>query len=247
MSAIIKVTNTSELNQMATLMTQSGLFKDSQSVAQAAVKILAGDALGLDAFTSMSNLNVISGKVTMSAGLQARFLAASPKYDYTVLEMSDTVCSIKVERRRDNEWILAGVSTFTIEDAVRAKLATKDVWKQYPKNMLFARAMSNAIRMYAPDVFAIGSVYDPDELDNVLDADVVSTTNVLRKATVTPYKTLEEAIQWAIAELDSTEDAIRDLYDNTPPDEKGKKGLNFYAEVMRLSAERKSSQARHAA
>ena len=56
-----------------------------------------------------------------------------------------------------------GNSTFTIDDAKKA--GTKNVDK-FPKNMLFARAMSNGVRWYTPDIFN-GSVYTPEELEQV--------------------------------------------------------------------------------
>jgi hypothetical protein len=57
-----------------------------------------------------------------------------------------------------------GVSSFTMEDAKRAGLSGGDNWKKYPRNMLFARAMSNGAKWYCPDVFG-GPVYTPDELE----------------------------------------------------------------------------------
>jgi len=63
-----------------------------------------------------------------------------------------------------------GRSRFTIEDAKRA--GTKNMDK-YPRNMLFARAMSNGVRWFCPDVFG-QAVYTPEELragqDDVVEA-----------------------------------------------------------------------------
>ncbi|RDT44717.1 hypothetical protein DXF87_27490, partial [Enterobacter roggenkampii] len=37
---------------------------------------------------------------------------------------------------------------------------------KFPKNMLFARAMSNGVKWFTPDVFS-GPVYTPEELGGV--------------------------------------------------------------------------------
>jgi hypothetical protein len=55
-----------------------------------------------------------------------------------------------------------GESSFSLEDAKRAGLAG-DNWRKYPRNMLYARAVSNAARWYAPEVLT--GVYLPDEME----------------------------------------------------------------------------------
>src|SRR5574339_232881 len=58
---------------------------------------------------------------------------------------------------------MIGNYTFTIEDAKKA--GTKNLDK-FPRNMLFARAISNGVKWFCPDVFA-GPVYTPEECDVV--------------------------------------------------------------------------------
>ena len=57
-----------------------------------------------------------------------------------------------------------GKSSFTTKDAAKAGIINKAVWQNYPKNMLFARALSNGARFFCPDVY---SAYTPEELENV--------------------------------------------------------------------------------
>jgi recombinational DNA repair protein RecT len=52
-----------------------------------------------------------------------------------------------------------------MKDAKAAGLDGKDVWKKYPRNMLFGRAMTNGCRWYCPDIFGGKSVYTPEELN----------------------------------------------------------------------------------
>jgi hypothetical protein len=53
--------------------------------------------------------------------------------------------------------------SWTMEDAARAKLGGKDVWKQYPRAMLLARATSELARALFADVLG-GMRYTPEEL-----------------------------------------------------------------------------------
>jgi hypothetical protein len=58
-----------------------------------------------------------------------------------------------------------------MQDAQAAGLTGKDNWRKFPRNMLFARALSNGVRWYAPDIFNGATVYTPDELGAAEDDD----------------------------------------------------------------------------
>jgi hypothetical protein len=138
---------------------ESGMFTDIKSVAQAMVKISAGQEIGIPPFAAMTGIHIIQGKPTIGAGLIASRLKGSGKYDYRVVEASEKVCSIDFYQGNTK----IGNSTFTIEDARKA--LTKNIDK-FPKNMLFARAISNGVKWYCPDIFS-GPVYVPEEMQVV--------------------------------------------------------------------------------
>jgi hypothetical protein len=50
-------------------------------------------------------------------------------------------------------------------------LTSKDNWKKYPSDMLFARAISRGARRYAPGIFGGSPIYTPDELGADIDED----------------------------------------------------------------------------
>jgi hypothetical protein len=133
------------------------MFPDIKSAAQAIVKIQAGSEIGIPPFASMSGIHIIQGKPTIGAGVMAAMVKGSNKYDYRVIESSELICSIDFFQGKEK----IGNSTFTIADAKKA--GTKNLDK-FPKNMLFARAMSNGVKWYTPDVFA-GPVYVPEEME----------------------------------------------------------------------------------
>lgn len=152
------------LNEIATIsktFAESGMFADAKSAAQAMVKIYAGQEIGIPPFSAMSGIHVIQGKPVMGAGIIASRVKGSGKYDYRVIEHSEKNCSIDFYQGE----IKIGNSSFSIEDAKKA--GTKNLDK-FPRNMLFARAISNGVKWYCPDVFA-GPVYVPEEMPQVTE------------------------------------------------------------------------------
>lgn len=160
-----KAINDLSISQLGEIMAASGLFGDTRSAAQAIVKILAGQELGFGPIASMTGINIIRGRVTLSANLLAAAVKRHARYDYRVTRLDNDACEIAFYQ--DGNQI--GLSVFSMDDAKRAGLSSKEIWKQYPRNMLFARALSNGARMFCPDVAS--GVYTPEELDAVVDAD----------------------------------------------------------------------------
>ena len=151
--------NTTDIMNISKAFYESGMFTDIKSIAQAMVKISAGQEIGIPPFAAMTGIHIIQGKPTIGAGLIASRVKGSGKYDYKVIEASEKVCSIDFYQGKDK----IGNSTFTIEDAKKA--LTKNIDK-FPKNMLFARAISNGVKWYCPDIFS-GPVYVPEEMPSI--------------------------------------------------------------------------------
>lgn len=144
-------------------LARSGMFKDATQADQAFAKLIFGRDLGLSATQAMTDIHIIEGKPEMSANLQASKVRSSERYEYEVVELTDTRCELQFWKDGDE----VGDSAFTIEDATRAGLAGKGVWQKYPKNMLFARAMSNGVAWFCPDVMNGIRVYAEGELVDV--------------------------------------------------------------------------------
>ena len=157
-----------EVERAAKAMAASGFFTDTKQVSQAIVKILAARELGLGPFAGMNGINIIQGKPAFSANIMAACVKKSGRYNYRVTEMTDKNCTIEFMEYFGGKWNTVGVSSFTIEDAKKA--GTKNLDK-FPRNMLFARAMSNGVRWYCPDVMSGSAVYTPEELGADVDED----------------------------------------------------------------------------
>lgn len=158
------ITTFDDVTNVASAMAKSGYFQDSREAAQAVVKILAGQELGLGPFASMTGIFIIQGRPSLGANIIATLIKNDPRYDYRVAEMTDEKCSI----RFFEGGTAIGVSEFTKEDAKRA--GTKNMDK-FPRNMLFARAISNGARWFTPGIFGGAPVYTPEELGADIDED----------------------------------------------------------------------------
>jgi len=155
----IQLMPVNDIMKMAETFAASGMFTDAKQMGQAFVKIQAGQEIGIPPFAAMSGIHIIQGKPTLGDGIIASENKGSGKYDYRVVEMSEKICSIDFLQGSEH----IGNSTFTIEDAKKA--LTKNIDK-FPKNMLFARAISNGVKWFCPDVFS-GPVYVPEEIPEV--------------------------------------------------------------------------------
>lgn len=211
----VAVQSLQDIQQIGSLFAKSGMFQDVKSEAQAVVKILAGAELGLSPFAAMAELHVIQGKVTLSAGLLAKKVKASGKYDFRVQELTDKVCSIKFFERSTTGSSEIGTSTFTIEDAKKAQVKNLD---KFGRNMLYARAMSNGVRWFCPDATEDISVYTEGEIEHRTQAAPVAEAPV--EAEVIPgFEEAEDQSDWIQPE---TIDAIRKLWPDYGMKEGGK-------------------------
>lgn len=174
MTEIVKYQNTltkyqpttlDEIVKLAELFSSSGMFNaenQRQSAAQIAVKILAGQELGLTPFASTNGMQIIKGKCAPGANLMAALVKASGRYNYRVTEMTDA--KVAIDFFENGKAI--GTSTFTSADA--AKAGTQNMQK-FARNMLFARAISNGVRWFCPDLANGVAMYTPEELGATVD------------------------------------------------------------------------------
>jgi hypothetical protein len=164
-TALTRQTQNLDSMQVAEAFARSGMFPDVKSQAQALVKIVAGEEMGIGPMAAMMGINIIQGKVTLSANLLAAQVKAAADYDYLVREHTAEVCRIEFFQRTES----VGFSEFSMADAQRAGVAGGQNYRKYPKAMLFARALTQGVRWYCPDVTAGSPAYVPEELGAQVD------------------------------------------------------------------------------
>lgn len=126
-----------------------------------------GQALGISPIAAMMGIHVIEGRASASAGLiQGLVRQAGHSFRITG-DARQATCTIIRSDDRANPFVV----TFTWDDAVRAGVTGKTVWKQYPAAMLKARATTACARDACQEVL-FGLMYTPEELGkDVADGD----------------------------------------------------------------------------
>jgi len=115
--------------------------------------------MGFSPLVSMTKINVISGKISLSAELMASMIKRSGEYDYKIVKHDDSECSIQFYRKSEKGYL----STFTIEDAKKAGLMKGGSgWEKYPRAMLFSRALSQGARIECPHL--LNGAYTAEEM-----------------------------------------------------------------------------------
>jgi hypothetical protein len=167
----LRITEEMTITSLGKVFAESGMFKDAKTQAQAIVKIIAGQEMGMAPVEAMRGLYVYDGRVSLAATTMAARLRQSGRYDFRVIQSSEKACEIEFWGLQTDFsstdhsrkiWEKLGRSVWTIEMARDAGLLGKDVWQKYPEDMLYSRAMSRGVKKYCPDIFG-GPVYSPEE------------------------------------------------------------------------------------
>jgi hypothetical protein len=157
-SAAIEPRDMGELKDMAKFAAESK-FYGASTPQQALMLLMTGRDLGLSYSQALRAFHVVQGRpVLSSAGMVAVCLRSDVCEYFETESVSDTAATVRAKRKGRPEQ----KCTFTIEDARRAKLDSKDNWKMYPSRMLLARAQAFLAREVFPDILL--GLYDEDEI-----------------------------------------------------------------------------------
>jgi len=105
----------------------------------------------------------VQGKVEMSASTMNELIRGGTKYKHSISKdrkSDDTICILHGKRADNGDtW----TESFSIEDAKKAGIY-RNQWLKYPRDMLFARALSRLARQLFPDVihgcYVFGEISD---------------------------------------------------------------------------------------
>ena len=157
--------------KLAHTLAASGMFPDAKTAEKACVKVMAGLEMGIAPMAAMTGIHVIEvgGRVSVTAGanLMAQCVKEHPDYDYVVNEFTKERCEIEFfSRGADGEMTSLGISDFDMKDAKAAGVSMNagSSWSKFPRNMLFARAVSNGFKWYCPNAIGGLRVYTPEEV-----------------------------------------------------------------------------------
>ena len=187
---LVQTTNTTSMvgSTLPTTETMDMMARVSKALGQAGVvpkayrgkpadifaAIMLGDSLGLPPMSAMQYVHVVEGKPTMSAeGMVALVRKGGHSLTRTaVLDSDGNVVGMTATGRRADTGD-RDTFTFTLDDARTAGLLDRrGPWQQYPKAMLWARAVSGLCRILFADLL-MGTSYTPEELGGDVSAEDV--------------------------------------------------------------------------
>jgi len=155
MNAIVSL---GDIERMAHAVSKSNLF-GVKTVDQAIALMLVAQAEGMHPAIAATHYHVINGRPTLKAdAMLSRFQAAGGTVNwktYTDAEVTGTF-SHPAGGRVDITW--------TVAQAQTAGLTKNPTWRQYPRQMLRSRCISEGIRTVYPGV-TVG-VYTPEEVQD---------------------------------------------------------------------------------
>ena len=160
------INDTGQMYELASILCKSGLVPATHNTPEKAIICIAqGRELGLGAVTSLYNMYFISGKPVLSvhainALVTSKGVAFKTIRDYEKVfdnpddpEDFDRVTTIKFFRNHPQlNMVIEEIVEYSMKEAVKAGLATKETWLKYPKILLWNRTFTFGARRIASDV-----------------------------------------------------------------------------------------------
>lgn len=159
------VLNLDKKKELAQIFIKSGLIPNQLNTPEKVlVCMFKAQELGLPPLEGLSGMAVINGKTTLQGNLILALINRSNKAKKIIVEEHENYCTVTMSRR-DYEFEYS--FSFSLDDAKKAGLIDKQIWKQYPRTMLKWRAVSGCARVVFSDV--IGGLYTPEEIISITD------------------------------------------------------------------------------
>jgi hypothetical protein len=147
------------LQTIARSASTSGLYTGVGNEQKILMILLAARELGIKPMMALNGgLWNIQGRIEISARLMNSMIRRAG-HSIVVKEINTHRCVLEGKRADTGDTF---ITQFTIEEAQRAGLTSRDVWRKYTEDMLYARAMSRLARRLFSDV--IGTAYVEGEI-----------------------------------------------------------------------------------
>ncbi len=138
-------------------------------------------------------LYYVKGKVEMCARMMASLIRQRKHSVTKDSKSNEQICILHGKRADTGDcW----TASFSIDEAKAANLLNNNVWKVYPTDMLYARALSRLARQLFPDV--IGNCYVKGEIDddpNIKEEKKEELVEVVEEITIEPEYITDEQIK----------------------------------------------------
>jgi hypothetical protein len=161
---IVPAFTVTDMQTMAQSVAKSRLFGLDEP--QAFTLMMLAQAEGIHPVKAVQRYHVIQGRPAMRAdAMLADFQKIGGRLEWTT--ESDDVQKCEAIFHHPVHAPGGKPVRFTMEDAKRAGLDKKEIWKQYPAAMMRSRVISTGIKMYAPAIVA--GLYTPEEVGSFTD------------------------------------------------------------------------------
>ena len=161
---VVSGSNLDEDIRLAKALAQCGFYKDIRDVAQGVIKLRIAREMGLG-IRGISDVHIVEGKPTLSYQLilsKVRMFTGpmgTDRYGFRYARHDEECVEI--------EWLIngevVGSSKCDTGDAQRMGLDGRPTWRKYPRQMRTARAVTEGVNAFMPEVMG-GSIYTPEEL-----------------------------------------------------------------------------------
>jgi DNA polymerase IIIc chi subunit len=150
----------SDIQSMALAVTKSGMF-GLKNENQALTLMLIAQAENIAPIKAVQMYSIIEGVPSLkSSEVQSRFMRAGGTVDWLETTNEKARVLLKIHER---EYI----SEFSMADAKRMRLDTRDNYVRMPKQMCMARAMTMGVRAIYPQ--CLNNMYTVDEVVDMQD------------------------------------------------------------------------------
>jgi hypothetical protein len=164
-----------EVQGMADAIARSGLFGMKTSD-QALALMLVAQAEGQHPATITQEYDIIQGRAARKThSVLARFQAAGGTVEWH--ELSETIADATFSHKAGGKLRMS----WTLEQAKKAKLTSKDNWVNYPRAMLRARVIAEGVRAVYPA--ALGGMLVAEEAMDITDDEPRAPAKAINPAT----------------------------------------------------------------
>lgn len=153
-----------KMAQMVSQVQGFGYFKKPSDAMLVAMK--AHD-MGLSFTEALEQVYVVKGRTAIQGALMLKRIYEAG-HEIEIIENNASLASIKGKRKGSEKWVQW---SFSIEDARRGQLLTKDSWRMYPQDMLLWRCVARAARFQFPDCLG-GAAHLPEEIGGSEERDI---------------------------------------------------------------------------
>lgn len=166
----LPVQGMSDLAQIGTQLETSGMFGLSREGSGLIVAMTCYQQ-NITPLDFLRTYHIIDNKPSMRAdAMAAQFREAGGKYKVLKRDGKEAKAEFHFEGNKQ-------AFSYTMKSAEdqticynKGTTTLKDTWKKYPENMLWARMMSNAVRVLCPEIVA--GIYTPEEVADFDDASI---------------------------------------------------------------------------